>query len=256
MPSSVRLRDAEKGIPMRNESLVPLYQQIKEDIKAAIESGVYAPKQKIPSEPELSAKYDASRITIRRAVDELSADGYLIKMQGRGTFVGSPRIHRKITESNKIESFTNTCKSNGMVAGGRLIRHQIIPAQGDERKFLKLKEDALLLYIQRVRTADSQPVFLENLFLPYDTYHAIAERDDLGTVSMFQAIEEISGARPVGAARRTIEATRATNERASILNIPIGEPLLHVNVFFTDKDGNPVFIGRQYYIGSRYMYDV
>ncbi|MCD8140607.1 MAG: GntR family transcriptional regulator [Planctomycetaceae bacterium] len=241
---------------MRNESLVPLYQQIKEDIKSSIESGVYVPRQKIPSEPELSAKYNASRITIRRAVDELSADGYLIKMQGRGTFVGTPRIHRKITESNRIESFTNTCKSNGMTAGGRLIRHQIIPAQSDERSFLSLKKDALLLYIQRVRTADGEPVFLENLFLPYDKYQAIAERDDLGTVSMFQAIEAISGTRPVGAARRTVEATRATGERASMLNVPIGEPLLHVNVYFTDTNQKPVFIGRQYYIGSRYMFEL
>lgn len=241
---------------MEDNYIVPLYQQVKEDIKAAIESGKYVHKEKIPSESELSAEYSVSRITIRRAIDELCSDGYLIKLQGRGTFVGTPKIHRKFTGGNRIESFTQTCKSNGMVAGGKLLCHQAVPAGQDERAFLKLKPGSLLLYLRRVRTADGLPIFLENLFLPYDEYHGIADRDDLDTVSIFNAMEEISGKRPVGAARRTIEITRATAERAKLLEIPLSEPLLYLNVYFIDRDNLPIGIGRQYYIGTRYMFDL
>lgn len=239
-----------------DQHIVPLYQQVKEDIKAAIERGKYVPKEKIPSEPELSAEYSVSRITIRRAIDELCSDGYLIKMQGRGTFVATPRIHRKITESNKIESFTETCKSNGMVASGKLICHQVVPARREEQSFLQLTDSSLLLYIQRIRSADGYPIFLENLFLPYEEYKAILERDDLDTVSIFGAIEQISGKRPVGSTRRTIEITRASAEQAELLETPISEPLLHVNIYFVDAQNAPVCIGRQYYIGSRYMFDL
>lgn len=69
---------------MPDSNVVPLYQQIKEDIKAAIERGKYKPNEKIPAEPELSAEYSVSRITVRRAVEELCNEGYLVKMQGRG----------------------------------------------------------------------------------------------------------------------------------------------------------------------------
>ena len=91
---------------MPDSNVVPLYQQIKEDIKAAIERGKYKPNEKIPAEPELSAEYSVSRITVRRAVEELCNEGYLVKMQGRGTFVSTPRIHRKMTGGNKMESFS------------------------------------------------------------------------------------------------------------------------------------------------------
>ena len=67
----------------------PLYQQIYDEIKDAIEKGVYAPKERIPSELELAEQYEVSRITVRRAVEELCSDGYLVKQQGRGTFVSS-----------------------------------------------------------------------------------------------------------------------------------------------------------------------
>jgi GntR family transcriptional regulator len=80
---------------------LPLYQQVKEDIKAAIENGRYKPQEKIPAEPELSAEYSVSRITVRRAIEELCSEGYLVKMQGRGTFVSSPRIHRKMFNGNE-----------------------------------------------------------------------------------------------------------------------------------------------------------
>ena len=114
---------------INDSAVVPLYQQVKDDIRAAIESGKYKTNEKIPPEPELSAEYSVSRITVRRAVEELCAEGYLVKMQGRGTFVSKPRIHRKFTSGRGTASFTETCKENGMVPGARLLNRQIVPVR-------------------------------------------------------------------------------------------------------------------------------
>ena len=65
----------------------PLYQQIYDDLKAAIKGGTYKNGDRIPSEAELSQSYGVSRITVRRAMEDLCSDGFLVKMQGRGTFV-------------------------------------------------------------------------------------------------------------------------------------------------------------------------
>ena len=79
---------------INDSAVVPLYQQVKDDIRAAIESGKYKTNEKIPPEPELSAEYSVSRIPVRRAVEELCADGYLVKMQGRGTNASCSKFRR------------------------------------------------------------------------------------------------------------------------------------------------------------------
>lgn len=187
-------------------------------------------------------------------MEELCAEGYLVKMQGRGTFVSKPRIHRKFTSGKGAASFTEICKENGMVPGARLLNRQIVPVRKDEEAFFHVGSDALLIYIQRLRTADGQPIFLENLFLPYEPYKNLMS-ENLNDVSMFDAIEHISGLRPATAARQRIEAVRATAEQAQLLNLSLGEPLLHLNAYFQDQYDHPLCIGRQYYIGSRYMFE-
>lgn len=240
---------------MPDSTLVPLYQQVKEDIKAAIEHGKYKPKEKIPAEPELSAEYSVSRITVRRAVEELCNEGYLVKMQGRGTFVSTPRIHRKMTGGNRMESFSKTCQALGMVPGARLLDRKIVPVRSDEREFFGCSPDDLLIYVQRIRTADGQPIFEENLFFPYEPFKALMKCNWTDT-SAFANIEAVSGRRCHDTYRRTIEVVRATAEQAPLLNVPLGEPLLYLNVYFVDQDRKPLCIGRQYYVGSRYMFEL
>lgn len=240
---------------MRENVYVPLYQQVKEDIKTAIESGKYKTKERIPSEQELSAEYSVSRITIRRAVEELCGEGYLTKMQGRGTFVSSPRFHRKFSASNRLESFTQSCQNKGMEAGAKLLDRKIVPARQDEADFFGLAADDLLLYIQRLRTADNLPVFLENIFLPYTRYKELMNVP-LENNSIFSVIASVCGQNVSDTRRYTIEIARASAEQAQQLGVPLSEPLLHLNCYFIDQNGDPVCIGRQYYIGSRYMLEM
>lgn len=240
---------------MNESRITPLYQQVKEDIKTAIEQGRYKAKEKIPPEPELSAEYSVSRITLRRAVEELCNEGYLIKRQGQGTFVSTPRIHRKMAGGNRMESFTRTCQSYGMQAGARLLSRQIVPARQEEQEFFGLNPDDLLVYTERLRTADGLPIFLENQFFPYQEFKRLME-ENLNDVSLFEVIERITGRKPVDSLRRTLEITRTSVEQAQKLGVHLGEPLMHLNSYFTDQNGKPLCIGRQYYIGSRYMFDL
>ena len=93
----------------------PLYQQIYDELKSAIDSGQYAPGDKIPSEAELSSKYAVSRITVRRAIEDLCAAGFLIKRRGLGTFVCEPRMRRKLLQGGLPQSFTDICLQSGRV---------------------------------------------------------------------------------------------------------------------------------------------
>lgn len=233
-----------------------LYQQIYEDIRSSIEMGTYKPGDKIPSEQELCGEFGASRITVRRAVEELCNNGFLIKRQGIGTFVSKTRFSRQLRRTgNGLVSFTTLCREQGLVPGAKLIDRQIVPIRGDEQRFFGLGSDALLLYVHRVRTADDVPIYEENIFLPYEEHRGLMSAE-LTDVSIFDAIEGVSGRRPVTNNHLTIEAVAASQEQASLLQVPAKAPLLYMNSFFLDSDDKPIAIARQYYVGSRYAFDV
>lgn len=234
----------------------PMYQQIYEDIKASIESGEYGAGQKIPSEQELCVEFGASRITVRRAIEDLCNNGFLIKKQGVGTFVSKTRFSRQLRRSGHgLISFTELCREQGLKPGAQVVGKQIVPIREDERRFFGLGKEAVLLYIQRIRTADGVPIYEENIFLPYDEFRSMMEYD-LEDVSIFDSIESASGRRPVSNNRLTLEAVAASAEQAGLLQVPAKAPLLYMNAHFLDKDGQPIAIARQYYVGSRYAFDI
>ena len=102
-------------------SAVPLYQQVMDDLKGEIARGVYVAGSRIPSEMELAKSYGVGRVTVRRAIEELSRAGYLNRQQGRGTFVCAPKLKRKIRQKGDVQSFTEGCAANDMVPGARLV---------------------------------------------------------------------------------------------------------------------------------------
>ena len=89
----------------------------------------------------------------------------------------------------------------------------------------------------------------------YDEFKSLMQAD-WENQSAFDLIASVSGYRVVTTCRRTIEAVRATAEQSSLLSVPMGEALLHLNCYFVDCEDRPLCIGRQYYIGSRYMIEV
>ena len=194
----------------------------------------------------------ASRCAVRWK--SCAPKGIWLKCRGAAPLSVSPASIAKFTSGRNAASFTETCKENGMVPGARLLNRQIVPVRKDEEAFFHVGPEALLIYIQRLRTADGQPVFLENLFLPYEPYKNLMS-ENLNDVSMFDTIERISGLRPATTSCQRIEAVRASAEQAQLLNLSLGEPLLYLNAYFHDQYDHPLCIGRQYYIGSRYMFE-
>ena len=144
-----------------------------------------------------------------------------------------------MTGGNRMESFSKTCREYGMEPGARLLDRKIVPVREDEKAFWGCEEETLLLYIQRVRTADGQPIFLENLFLLYEDFKPLMQANWYNT-SAFAAIEEVGGRRVTDTSRRTIEIARASSEQASALNVPLGEPLLFLNCYFIAPRPYPI----------------
>ena len=231
----------------------PLYQQLMDDIKLDISNQKYRHGDKIPSETELAEIYNVSRITVRRAVSELCDEGYLAKHQGKGTFVTPPKITRKIMQDTHVHSFTATCAMSGMQPGGRTVGIRIVPSRQEEQHFLKLPKDSNVIYLQRIRTADGDPVMLENTFLPSPEFDSLLSTD-LTNRSLNEPLRQKYSRSLVVRQTTKVEVSRASPEHAQLLNITPGDPLFFITAYFLDERDNPIAIARHYFLASRFIF--
>jgi len=110
---------------INKNSPIPLYYQLEEHIKGLIENGELSPGDALPPEREYAEKYQISRMTVRQAFTQLVNEGYLYRLQGKGTFVAERKIEQPL---QGLTSFTEDMKARGFTPGNKLIKFEIIPA--------------------------------------------------------------------------------------------------------------------------------
>ena len=225
----------------------PLYYQVKEYIKEDIENGTFRPGERIPAEPELLEQYQVSRITVRRAVEELCKEGLLEKRRGTGTFVRSHRITRKI---ENLMSFTDSCLASGMTASSRILHREYVPASSLDEEALKNEER--VLYIRRLRLANEEPVMVENNYFPGERFAFLKEAELTG--SLYRLLEEEHDIRVRGSRNSYLDIIRADQELASLLRVNAGDPLFYLHTEIYDEEGQLVHVGRQYINSERYRF--
>ena len=235
-------------------SLTPLYQQVLEDIKASIASGAYPPGSRIPSEAELSELYGVSRVTVRRAIEELSGEGYLVRRQGKGTYVNQRKLTRKIRQTSDVQSFSSLCQQMGMTPGAQVLERQIVPVQAEEQRFFG-DTCTQLVYVSRLRTADGIPIMTENNYFPLPTFAFLLD-EPLEDVSLFSLIRERTGLSPDRCCGSIIEIALADAHTAQQLAISPGDPLFFEHVPFLDQHDRPLCVSNKYLVGSRYQFEL
>lgn len=232
----------------------PLYQQVMDDIVHDIASGLYRPDEKIPSEADLGDIYDVSRITVRRAVEELVKQGKLTKRQGKGTFVNEAEEGPSSFQNDDIvQSFSVTCEANGVVPGAVLVTRELAPLPDGGAAFFGGACDGRAVRVKRVRTADGRPLMVEDNFFDPERYQFLLE-SDLDGCSIFRLIEERCGLVPRNSDSCVLSMERADIELAGLLQVPENEPLFSVRGEYLDQYGNPMFLGIQHVVGKHYSF--
>ncbi|WP_077609538.1 GntR family transcriptional regulator [Clostridium sp. Marseille-P2415] len=239
---------------LEKDSHQPLYRQLMKELKSLIRTGQYKPGDKIPTEPELSEQYEVSRITVRKTIEELCKQGYLVKQQGKGTFVEAPKIYRKI-EQQSNESFTETCRMNERKPYSHVLSSDIVEPEKWQQDFLHLPDGEHLIAITRVLSADRIPVIYEQIYLPAKRFTGFPV-DRLENGSLFQLLEESYHFKGSARSRSTIEIGTASQKIAEHLNILAGEPVMILCNYIEDQQNQPVYISYETIVGSRYMISI
>src|SRR5512138_350794 len=152
-------------------SKLPLYDQIERNLRDLIINGQLQPGQMVPSEWDLSDLYGVSRLTVRRALDELVRQNWLERKHGVGTFVRQPAI-ASISDSKL--SFTEQMHAIGRRPSSRIVEKRVVAATTKIARALRIQEGASLFEIIRVRLADDIPILLETSCLSLERFPALA----------------------------------------------------------------------------------
>lgn len=203
------------------ESMLPKYYLLKEEIIKKIEDEEFIAEEMIPSERDLMDSYNFSRTTVRKAIDVLVNEGYLYKVQGKGTFVKGKKFTQGLIN---LTSCTEEIKSHGFVPSIKLINQKIIKANKQIQNYLKLQENEEVFFLERVFSGDGYPVNTTKSYIPYKYVKGI-EKHDFSSESLYKILSEEYGITILGA-DRTVEAVLAYDEVAELLDIEEGKPIL------------------------------
>jgi len=230
---------------------VPLHHQVYLDLKAALDAREWVPGDQLPTERDLAERYGCSLITVRRALGELVREQRLERTRGRGTFVLHPRIDRDI-EGHL--SFTDEMHLRGMEPTTRLIAARPESAGVAVAAALSLEPGSPILYLERLRLADGEPLLLEQVNLPADRFPGLLA-SDLEQGSLYDLLADRFGTR-VARARELLEPIGLPAREARLLGRRRGTPALLIEGIAATADGTPVEFGRTYVRGDRTRYYV
>lgn len=243
MAKSIQALSVDERLP------TPLYHQIFLVLRSQIIEGRLAPGALVPGEEELARQFNVSRITARRALAELAAEGLVIRGRGRGTHVtprGAPAPVRA-----GVEGLLENLLSMGLKTKVSLVDFGYEPASPDVAAALQVEPGEEVQHAVRVRSLEAGPFSYLTTYVPADIGRQFS-RKDLAQEPMLLLLER-SGVQ-ISGADQTIAATLADTRVAPALQTVVGAPLIRINRTVHDQAGRPVEYIVGLYRPDRYQF--
>ena len=212
-----------------------LYAKVEEALATEIAQGEYRPGDQLPTEDALLERFQVSRITVRRAIQNLVRRDLLEIRRGLGTFVLAPRIEAELT---KLTGFVEDMHAAGRKATARVVSHGIVAASARVAERLQLTKGMKVMQIKRVRLADDTPISFDETYLPLGLGKQIV-RNDLRRRPIFTLFEEEYGV-PLVEADYELEAVIASETIAEALQVRVGSPIFQIERTSMTSGNKPV----------------
>jgi len=235
--------DTASGVRAQRE---PKYWGLKRHLLDLL--GSLPPGSPIPTERSLASEFDVSRTTVRQALAELTVEGRLLRVQGKGTFAAEPKVAQRL----QLSSYTEDMRAQGREPSSKLLDVSEIPAEADLARLLAIRAGAKVLRLHRLRLADGEPMALETTHLPLGRFRGLRRYITSGG-SLYQVLREKFDVE-MGHAEETIETALAGPQEAEQLGADVGMPMLLLSRHSFGTDGRPVEWVRSVYRGDRYKF--
>jgi GntR family transcriptional regulator len=232
----------------------PAYQLLRDRLREEIAAGRYRDGVRLPTESELVARHGLSRQTVRRAFQDLVAEGVVYRVPGRGTYA-SDSARRYLRQLGSIEDLMNLSQDTTMEVLRGLSRRVDVAAASR----LRLEHDAVHTVAFR-RLHDGVPFVATTVHLPESMATLIAGTDALstgsaGTHTVIGLLEPHLAA-PIAEAAQSITVAAADDEVAAAVDCAPGHPMLRVDRLYSDSSGQPVELAISHFLPEQYTYRV
>lgn len=230
---------------------VPLYHQIFVILRNRIYGGQIAAGDMVPGEQDLCQEFGVSRITAKRALNELADAGLVVRERGRGTRVIKRPPAPAVTAS--IEGWLENVSLMGIATEAKVLEFGYVPANEDVAAALEVAAGSEVQRAVRVRSLDDAPMSFLVTYVPKDIGRQY-DREDLGVTPLLHLLERAGV--DVASARQTISASIADAEVAGALSIHAGAPLIEVRRVVRDAADRPVEYIRVLYRPDLYRFEM
>lgn len=229
-------------------------EQVKEIIKERISNSTYSPAQKLPSEYQLAEEFNVSRLTIRKAINNLISKKILVKDPGKGTYVVSRDTPKKIESGNGgLKSFTEVAKEHGKKVKSKILVLVKIDHPSDKifkALALDTRIDKSVVYLERIRYWDNVPMTLEKIYI-CDEYLPNYPKIDFKQ-SLFKVLDQDV---EISYSHENIEAILSDEEMDKIFSLDKKiYPFFKVTSTIYTPDAKPIFYDTSLYRGDKYSF--
>ena len=222
----------------------PLYLQLAQKLAQAIRDGRYLADEALPSERVLSESLKLSRVTARKAIDQLVDQGLVVRRRGSGNYI-APKLEQPLT---RLTSFSEELQQRGFTPSSRWLTRSLSAATPDEQLSLGLSTGARVARLERLRLADDVVMAYEMTVLPE---HALP--DPAQVDASLYAYLAMRGKAPVRALQH-IRALNAEPQLADRLEVPRGQAVLFITRVGYLESGQPVELTHSYCRSDYYGY--
>lgn len=226
--------------------MMPRYQKVKDHILSHIGSGAWPSGHRVPSENELVKLLSVSRMTVNRAMKELSDEGLLTRVAGVGTFVADRTAHANPLEVHNIAS---EIRNRGAEHTVQVLKLEAVDAKGDMARSFNAAPGATVFHSLMVHCENGVPVQLEDRYVNPAVAPGYLGVDFTKTTA-HQYLIEVA---PLQEVEHILRAVMPTAQVRRLLKMPEGEPCLMLQRR-TWSGGQVATTSRFYYPGSRYEF--
>jgi GntR family transcriptional regulator len=234
-------------LTLSRQGPLPLYHQLKTVILREIESGRWPPDAQLPTEDELARRFSVSKITVRQALRDLAAEGFIRREQGRGTFVERRRLQQGPRE---LTSFTSEMRAHGLVPASKVLEQGTVPATPEVAAALEIEPGSSVFRLRRLRLGDRQPMGIQTAFLPSHLVPGLADTT-FGDSSLYDVLQTRYGLHPASA-RETYCVRLMRKEEAALLHVPARSPAMTAERITLLADGRAFEFVQSVMRGDRY----
>lgn len=223
-----------------------LHAYIKDEILNKIRSNEYKVGEKIPTEHALCELFNVSRTTIRTALNQLTTEGYLVRHQGKGTFVAEQKVKQTLTQT--VKRYKDQIAIQGKKAQIKLLSIQVVPADDRLVHELQVEAQAPIQRIERVRYANGEPTQYEIAYIPWDIAPGITKEH--AETSLYETLEKQFQV-AITYTSENIEIVLVDDKITDHLHIEKEVPCFYIETVAKNEKGKHVEFSKAYFRGDK-----